>query len=91
MPLVILGSTATVVAALFTVLWRERSTARDARVALLTGGVLSLWAAVATVLAHRGVFQPRAGESVPPVGSTSSWCSPPLPSPWPARCPCVAC
>jgi hypothetical protein len=68
MPLVILGSTAAVVAALFTVLWCERSTERDARVALLTGGVLSLWAVVATVLAHRGVFQPREGESVPPVG-----------------------
>ena len=68
MVLIILGSTAAVVAALFAVLWRERRSARDASVALLAGGVLSLWAVIATVLAHRGVFQPREGEIIPPVG-----------------------
>jgi hypothetical protein len=66
--LVILGPTAVVVAALFVVLWRERTSAHDARTAILAGAVLSLWAVVATVLAYRGVFQPHELESVPPVG-----------------------
>jgi hypothetical protein len=50
------------------ILWRERKSARDARIALLSGGVLSLWAVVASVLAHRGSFQPQDAESAPPVG-----------------------
>jgi hypothetical protein len=66
--LVILGPTAVVVAALFVVLWRERTSAHDARTAILAGAVLSLWAVVATVLAYRGVCQPHELESVPPVG-----------------------
>jgi hypothetical protein len=66
--LVILGPAAVVVVALFMVLWRERTSTRDARIAIVSGGVLSLWAVVATVLAYRGVFQPRDAESVPPVG-----------------------
>lgn len=65
---VVLGSTVAVVFALFLALWRERTTTRDARVALLTGAALSLWAAAAALLAQRGTFQTRAGESVPPVG-----------------------
>lgn len=47
--LVVLGPTAVVVAALFLVLWRERTSARDARTALLSGGVLAVWAVVTTV------------------------------------------
>jgi hypothetical protein len=65
---VILALTAFVVTALFLVLWRERTTAREARIAILSGGVLALWAGVTTVLASRGFFQPRDAESVPPVG-----------------------
>ena len=66
--LVVLGPTAVVVTALFVVLWRERTSARDARIAILTGAVLSLWAVVAAVLAYRGVFRPQDLESAPPVG-----------------------
>ena len=65
--LVVLGPTAVVAAALFAVMWRERRSARDARIALLSGGVLSLWAMVASVLASRGFFRPQDTESVPPV------------------------
>jgi ABC-type xylose transport system permease subunit len=67
-PLVVLGPTAVVLVALFLVLWRERTSTRDARIAIVSGAVLSLWAVVATVLAYRGVFQPKDAESVPPVG-----------------------
>ena len=66
--LVILGPAAVVVAALFLVLWRERTSTRDARIAIVSAGALSLWAVVATVLAYRGVFQPQDVEAVPPVG-----------------------
>jgi hypothetical protein len=66
--LFILGPTAVVVAALFLVLWREHTSASEARIALLSGSVLAVWAAVAAVLAGRGVFQPQNGESVPTVG-----------------------
>ena len=66
--LVLLGATALVVAALFAVLWRERASPRDARVALLSGCVLSLWALGATFAARRGAFEAKAAEGVPPVG-----------------------
>jgi hypothetical protein len=66
--LVVLGPAAVVVVALFRVLWRERRSAHDVRIAILTGAVLSLWAVVATMLAYRGAFQPHELESVPPVG-----------------------
>ena len=66
--LVILGPAAVVVVALLLVLWRERTSTRDARIAIVSGGVLSLWAVVAAVLAYRGFFQPQDAESVPPVG-----------------------
>lgn len=66
--LIVLGLTATVVATLLLVLWREQTSARDARIALVSGGVLSLWAVVATTLAYRGVFEPQVLESFPPVG-----------------------
>ena len=66
--LVILGPAAVVVVALSLVLWRERTSTRDARTAIVSAGVLLLWAVVATVLAYRGVFQPPDVESAPPVG-----------------------
>jgi hypothetical protein len=66
--LVVLGPAAVVVVALFLVLWRERTSTLDARIAIVSGGVLSLWAVVATVLAYRGFFQPQDVESVPSVG-----------------------
>jgi hypothetical protein len=66
--LLVLGPAAVVVAAIFVVLWRERRSARDAQIALLSGGALSLWAVVATGLAYRGSFQPPDAVSAPPVG-----------------------
>jgi hypothetical protein len=59
---------ALVVVALFAVLWRERRSGRDARVALASGIVLAGWAIAATVLARRGFFQLPRGASVPPAG-----------------------
>jgi len=69
-PLVVavLLPTALVVMAIVAVLWRERTSSRDARVAIASGIVLAVWAAATTVLARRGFFQPAAGARVPPVG-----------------------
>jgi len=66
--LVVLGSTTVVVAAVFAMLWRERTSAHDARIAILTGAALAIWAIVASVLAYRGSFQPNGLENAPPVG-----------------------
>jgi hypothetical protein len=60
--------TALVVVAVFAVLWRERTSNRDARVAIASGIVLALWAIATTVLAWRGFFQNRPGARLPPVG-----------------------
>jgi hypothetical protein len=65
----VLIPTALVVVALFAVLWRERTSSRDARVAIASGIVLALWAIATTVLARRGFFQPPARARVPPVGA----------------------
>src|SRR3977135_3290122 len=64
----VLLPTALVVVAVFAVLWRERTSSRDARVAIASGIVLALWAIVTTVLAWRGFFQNRPGARLPPVG-----------------------
>jgi hypothetical protein len=66
----VLLPTALVVVALFAVLWRERTSSRDARVAIASGIVLAVWAAATTVLARQGFFQPSPGARVPPVGVT---------------------
>lgn len=64
----VLGTTAVVVAALFSVLWRARTSATDSRVALVSGAVLVAWAGIAAVVAYQGRFQPQDAESAPPVG-----------------------
>ena len=64
----VLLPTALVVVALFVVLWSERTSSRDGRVAIASGIVLAVWAIATTVLAWRGFFQPAAGATVPPVG-----------------------
>jgi|SRR5262245_8819329 len=56
---IVVGLAAVVVTVLFVVLWRERTSTRDARIALVSGGVLALWAVAATTLAYRGFFEPR--------------------------------
>jgi hypothetical protein len=65
---IVLGLAAVVVATVFVVMWRERTSAHEARIAVASGGVLALLAVIATMLAYSGVFQPRDTESVPPVG-----------------------
>jgi hypothetical protein len=50
----VLLPTAIVVMAVFAVLWRERTSRRDARVATATGVVLAAWAMATAVLAWRG-------------------------------------
>jgi hypothetical protein len=66
----ILALTAAVVVAIFLVLWRERTSARESRIAVVSGAVLTAWAVVTTMLARRGFFQPPDLTSVPPVGIT---------------------
>jgi hypothetical protein len=60
--------TAVVVAALFLVLWRERASRHDARVAVTSGVVLATWAVAVTLLARAGAFEQAPGDTVPPVG-----------------------
>ncbi len=64
----ILGVTAAVVIALFVIMWRERTSSRSARVAIVSGCALAAWAVLATVLAYRGSFQQSGAGGVPPVG-----------------------
>ena len=66
----VLGLTAAVVVAIFVMLWRERTSARQSRIALVSGVVLAAWAIVATMLARRGFFVPLDLESPPPIGIT---------------------
>jgi hypothetical protein len=64
----VLLPTALVVVAIFAVLWRERTSSREARVAIASGIGLAAWAIAATVLAWRGSFELPPGAMVPPVG-----------------------
>jgi hypothetical protein len=68
--LVVLALTAAVVVAIFLLLWRERTSARESRIAVVSGVVLAAWAIVAAMLARRGFFQPPDLTSPPPVGIT---------------------
>jgi hypothetical protein len=51
-------------------LCRERTSARQSRIAAASGVVLAAWAIVATMLAGRGFLEQRDANSVPPVGIT---------------------
>jgi hypothetical protein len=66
----ILALTAAVVIGIFLVMWRERTSARESRIALIGGVVLAAWAIVTTMLARRGVYQPPDLTSPPPIGIT---------------------
>ena len=68
--LVVLALTAAVVVAIFLVLWRERTSARESQIAVASGVVLAAWAIVTATLARRGFFQPPDLTSPPPVGIT---------------------
>jgi hypothetical protein len=65
---VIVGLTVMVVAAIFMVLWRERASARQKWVAIISGTLLAGWAIAAAVLAVRGSFRPPDLQSAPPIG-----------------------
>jgi hypothetical protein len=67
---IILALTAAVVVAIFLVLWRERTSARDSWVALLSGIALAAWATVTAFLARRGFFLQTDPYSLPPIGIT---------------------
>jgi hypothetical protein len=49
-------------------MWHERTSPRDAAVAIIAGLVLLLWAVTDTVLAMRGAFIQPDAPSTPPIG-----------------------
>jgi hypothetical protein len=67
---VVLALTAAVIVAIFLVLWAERTSARESRIAVASGVVLAAWAIVAATLARRGFFEPPGPNSLPPIGIT---------------------
>jgi NADH:ubiquinone oxidoreductase subunit 2 (subunit N) len=67
---IILALTAAVVVGTFLVLWRERTSAPDSWVALVSGIVLAAWATVTAFLARRGSFLQTDPYSLPPIGIT---------------------
>ncbi len=66
----VLVPTVAVVTAIFLVLWRERTSARESRIAAVSGVVLAAWAIVAAMLARRGFFEQPDPISLPPIGIT---------------------
>ncbi len=64
----VVGPVVVVVAAIFAVLWRERTSAQTARVAIIGGVVLAAWAAVTSRLASSGSFRQPDGQRAPPIG-----------------------
>ncbi len=66
----ILALTAAVVIGIFLVMWRERTSARESRIAVISGVVLTVWAVVTTLLARRGFYEPPDLTSPPPIGIT---------------------
>ena len=66
--LLFLALTAAVVIAIFLVLWRERTSARTAWIAIGSGAVLAAWAIVATLFPRRGLLQPPDLESLLRIG-----------------------
>ena len=68
----ILATTASVVIAIFLVLWRARTSGRDSWIAVASGTVLAAWATVTALLARRGFFLQTDPSSLPPIGVTLS-------------------
>ena len=66
----IVALTAAVVIAIFLVLWRERTSTRQSRIAAVSGVVLAAWAIVTTMLARGGAYRPPDPYSPPPIGIT---------------------
>ena len=71
--------TAAVVVAIFLVLWRERTSARESRIAVASGVALAAWAFVAAMLARRGFLEQRDPRACRRLGSRC------------ARAPSVGC
>lgn len=65
---VVLGLTVAVVVALFLAMRRERTSSRDAWVAIVSGCALAAWAVLTTVLAYEGSFLQSDAGGAPPVG-----------------------
>ena len=65
---IIIALTVAVVIAIFLVLWRARTSARQSRIAVASAVILAAWATGAATLARRGSFQPPDLYSPPPVG-----------------------
>jgi hypothetical protein len=66
--LLVVVPTAAVVVALFLVMWVERRSARQARIAAVAGIVLGAWAIAAGTLAARGLFLQPDTRTTPPIG-----------------------
>ena len=64
----ILAPTVAVVAAMFIVMWLERTSTRDAWIAVVGGVFLAAWTAVSVVLSARNVFLQPDVRTTPPVG-----------------------
>jgi hypothetical protein len=64
----VVGPAVFVVAAIFAVLWQERSSPRTSSVAIVSGTVLAAWLAITTALAIRGFFLPTGTQGAPAVG-----------------------
>ena len=63
----VLLPTASVVVAMFLVMWHERKSPGEALTAVVSGTVLAAWATVVAVLAARGAFAQSGAERLPPV------------------------
>lgn len=64
----IVGSTAVVVVAMFMVFWNARTSVRDSWVAIISGVVLAGWAVTVAVLASRGSLRQPDTPTTPPIG-----------------------
>src|SRR5262247_3265489 len=60
--------TATVVLAMFYMLWQERTSARTAAVAVIAGVVLALWMLFTSIEAARGLYLPPVTPGLPAIG-----------------------
>lgn len=65
---IIVALTVAVVIAIFLVLWRARTSARQSGIAVASAVILATWAIIAATLAQRGSLQPPDLHSPPPVG-----------------------
>jgi hypothetical protein len=65
---IIVTLTASVILAIFVVLWRARTTVAQSGVAVVSAVVLAGWALGTGILARRGFFVPPDLDSPPPVG-----------------------